>query len=58
MYLFVSQQSVYMKDTVMVTEKTRHSGARWSHFRNLTGAGYGAYKHDEKRGELRRLAAT
>jgi len=25
MYLFVSQQSVDLKETVMVTEKTRHS---------------------------------
>jgi len=34
MYLFVSQQSVYLKDNVMVTEKTRHSWALRSQDRN------------------------
>src|ERR1044072_877313 len=34
MYLFVSQQSVYMKDNVSVTEKTRHSVAHRSHYRD------------------------
>jgi len=28
MYLFISQQSVYLKGNVIVTEKTRHSGAQ------------------------------
>ena len=58
MYLFVSQQSVYLKEAVSVTEKTRHSGWGWSQYRNLTAAVCEAYKHVEKRGELRRLAAT
>ena len=51
MYLFISQQSVYMKGHVSVTEKTRHSGAPWSHYRNsekLDTLAVAAYKHDEK----------
>ena len=36
MYLFVSQQSVYLKDNVIVTEKTRHSVAHRSHYRDYS----------------------
>ena len=62
LYLNESQESVDLIDGVMLTDKTEHPNGKQFHFwdwlAGLTGAACETYKQRDKRGELRRLAAT